>query len=76
MLCHLFGKVGFSDWSGGNIGIGYEALTLNTTGNSNVALGYESLKNNTTAYSNIGIGFQTLFSTTTVTVAQLLFFRK
>lgn len=45
--------------------VGYQALTVNTTGADNIAVGYQSLLQNITGNQNVGIGFQSLnFNTT------------
>ena len=48
-----------------NVGIGFEALKLNTSGYFNTANGYQSLSNNTTGYNNTATGLNSLFSNTT-----------
>ena len=47
-----------------NIGVGYESLTSNTTGENNTAIGIYSLKSNTTGIGNIAVGFESLTSNT------------
>ncbi len=44
----------------GNIGIGYNALTANTTGIFNTAIGYNALKSTTTNGNNTAIGYNCL----------------
>jgi len=51
--------------SNNNVGIGFEALTSNTTGSSNTASGYRSLYGNTTGNNNTASGFLSLFSNIT-----------
>jgi trimeric autotransporter adhesin len=46
-------------------GIGYQALTNNTTGFANTSIGNRSLYTNTTGSWNIASGFQSLYSNTT-----------
>ncbi len=48
-----------------NMGIGFQALSNNTTGNSNTANGYNALRSNTTGGFNIANGVSALFSNTT-----------
>lgn len=46
--------------SGGNIGIGYQALRNNTTGANNVAVGSSAMAGNITGGNNAAFGFNTL----------------
>jgi hypothetical protein len=48
-----------------NVGVGYQALTANTTGTDNVAIGPYALQNNTTGNDNIAVGRNALYSNTT-----------
>ena len=48
-----------------NVGIGYQALTSNTTGEGNTANGYNTLANNTTGSFNTANGAAALFNNTT-----------
>lgn len=48
-----------------NTGVGYNALTANTTGNTNVAVGYNALTANTTGTGNTALGFNALKANTT-----------
>ena len=48
-----------------NAASGYQALNLNTTGNSNTASGYQALYSNTIGNNNAAYGRQALFSNTT-----------
>jgi hypothetical protein len=48
--------------SSGNIGIGFNTLTLNTIGYNNISFGRSSLRVNTTGNSNIAIGENSLYS--------------
>lgn len=48
-----------------NVGIGYQALSRNTSGSQNLGIGYQSLKNNLTGVSNIGMGPGVLYTNTT-----------
>ncbi len=43
-----------------NVGVGFEALTSNTTGYQNVALGWKALSSNTSGYDNFALGYQTM----------------
>ena len=45
-----------------NVGIGAEALNLNTTGVSNIAIGYQSLRLNTNGAQNASVGTFSLWS--------------
>lgn len=45
-----------------NVGIGTEALNLNTTGVSNIAIGYQSLRLNTNGAQNASVGTFSLWS--------------
>lgn len=47
------------------VGIGYQALSSNTTGWSNIGIGYQALKLNTTGTDNIAIGYTALAANTT-----------
>jgi len=47
-----------------NIGIGYEVLLGNTTGDRNVAIGNETLYSNTTGTTNVAVGYQAMYSNT------------
>ena len=47
-----------------NTGVGFQALTDNTSGTDNVAIGANALANNTTAVSNTGLGVSAMFATT------------
>jgi trimeric autotransporter adhesin len=49
----------------GNVGIGTNALTANTAGNSNVGVGRQSLSLNTLGEANVAIGADALYSNTT-----------
>ena len=51
-------KAGNVNSSNYNTGVGYNALLLNTIGQSNVAVGYESLRGNTTGSANTAVGMQ------------------
>jgi len=48
-----------------NVGIGFQALTSNTTGINNTASGYQSLRDNTAGYANAASGTNSLRSNTT-----------
>lgn len=48
-----------------NVGIGFSALTANTTGLSNTAVGVGSLASNTVGQSNAAFGASSLYSNTT-----------
>jgi hypothetical protein len=48
-----------------NIGIGHQALYVNTTGYANVAIGTSALSRNTTGYHNFGIGYLAMSVNTT-----------
>jgi len=50
-----------------NIGIGFDALSSNTSGSSNLAIGFRALASTTTAFANIGFGALTLEDNTTGT---------
>ena len=45
-----------------NIGIGQEALRLNSSGNTNVGIGYQALRQNFVGDQNIGIGYRAGYS--------------
>ena len=49
----------------GNVGVGYQAMTLNTTGFENTATGYQALTSNTTGNWNTANGYQALYLNTT-----------
>ena len=51
--------------SNGNIGIGAYALTKSVSGNNNIAMGLYAVQNNTSGSSNIGIGATALQKNTT-----------
>jgi len=56
---YLGGRAGRNDAgtnNNRNVGIGGEALDVNTTGISNAAIGYQSLRNNTTGAQNVSVG--------------------
>ncbi len=48
-----------------NVGVGFEALKLNTTGYENTANGYQSLSSNSTGFNNTANGKGSLYSNTT-----------
>jgi hypothetical protein len=48
-----------------NTGVGYGALTVNTSGHHNVALGAYSMITNTTGYGNTAVGTSSLYYNTT-----------
>ena len=48
-----------------NVGIGFNAIQLNTSGFANSAFGYSSLQNNSTGSRNTGLGYRALWSQTT-----------
>jgi hypothetical protein len=54
---------------GGNIlsntGMGYQALTSNTSGYQNTAFGFQALRNNTTGRQNTAVGYKALRNETT-----------
>jgi hypothetical protein len=50
-----------------NVGIGYQALNVNTTGFANVAIGVQALRVNTTGDTNTAIGTNALNNNTTGT---------
>ena len=59
----VFGKyamAGNNSGVGYNTAVGFQALSLNTTGNYNVALGWLASYANTTGYTNVAIGRSTL----------------
>ncbi len=43
-----------------NAGLGFNALSSNTTGNNNVAIGYESMNHNNTGFKNVAVGSASL----------------
>ena len=49
-----------------NVGVGYNALTSNTSGNINVGIGYNSLSSTSTSGGNTGVGAYSLTSNTGV----------
>jgi hypothetical protein len=48
----------------GNTGIGYSALTSNSTGTVNTGIGYLALERDTSGSCNTALGFQTLWVNT------------
>lgn len=54
-----------SEYDNRNVGVGFNALKLNTTGFNNASVGYRSLFANTTGSSNASVGYNTLKSNTT-----------
>ena len=48
-----------------NVGVGYSALSSNTSGYNNTASGFQSLILNTSGYQNTANGYQALYSNTT-----------
>lgn len=48
--------------AGENVGVGFQALQLTTTGTNNIAIGSNSLKSNTTGYNNVAISKNALGS--------------
>ena len=61
----LAGANGTSLAMDANVGIGYQALTGLTTGNTNAALGYRALATNSTGGSNTAVGYQALQNNST-----------
>jgi hypothetical protein len=51
--------------SSGNMGVGLNTLSANTTGYQNMANGLDALYDNTTGYQNMGNGYEALFYNTT-----------
>lgn len=47
-----------------SVGIGFEALRLNTNGRDNIGIGNQALRSNVNGFSNIAIGTGTLFNST------------
>ena len=48
-----------------NVGVGYQALSSNTTGYENTANGYRALSSNTTGFDNTANGYLALYRNTT-----------
>ena len=48
-----------------NVGIGFESMEMNTTGENNVALGYRSLNANTEGIANTAVGFEAISNNST-----------
>ena len=48
-----------------NVGVGFNALSANSTGNINIAIGANALCSNSTGGANIAVGFNALLSNTT-----------
>src|SRR5438876_275826 len=48
-----------------NTGVGYQSLSLLSTGYENQAFGYQSLYSTTTGHHNSALGYMTLYSNTT-----------
>jgi hypothetical protein len=57
-------NAGRNDLSINNVGIGSNALYLNTTGNYNTALGFQALLSNVVGNENTGIGYKCLYFNT------------
>jgi trimeric autotransporter adhesin len=61
----LTALAGSNSGTGENVGVGYEALKVNTTGNRNTAVGLYSAGANTTGNNNVAIGNSSLQTNTT-----------
>jgi hypothetical protein len=55
-------NVAMSNNGTSNVGVGYEALKLNTTGAGNTAVGMQALRVNTTGASNTAVGSNALYN--------------